>query len=101
MLTGKQKSFLRGQAHNIKAILQVGKGSISENFIEQVNLALEARELIKISILQNCDDDRFDLADNLATATNSELVQVLGKTIVLYRKSINKPQIALPKIAKR
>lgn len=100
MLTGKQKRFLRGQAHDLKAILQIGKGGISENFVEQVNLALEARELVKISILQNCEEDRQDLADNISKATSAELVQVLGKTIVLYRKSINRPQIILPQVAK-
>jgi RNA-binding protein len=100
MLTGKQKRFLRGQAHGLKSIFHLGKGGIGENFIEQVNLALEARELIKISILQNCEEDRYDLADNLSQTTNSELVQVLGKTIVLYRKSTNSPQIVLPSINK-
>ncbi len=97
MLTGKQKSFLRGQAHDLKAILQVGKGAVNENFIEQVNLALEARELIKISILQNCEENRYELADALTQATKAELVRVLGKTLVLYRKSINKSQIVFPK----
>jgi len=97
MLTGKQKRFLRGQAHDLKSILHIGKGAISENFVEQVDLALEARELIKISILQNCEEDRYELADALTQATKAELVQVLGKTIVLYRKSVNNPKIVLPK----
>lgn len=100
MLTGKQKRFLRGQAHDLKAILHIGKGAISENFIEQVNLALEAREIIKISILQNCEEDRFELAESLSQTAKAELVQVLGKTIVLYRKSINKPQIVLPRVTR-
>lgn len=100
MLTGKQKRFLRGQAHDLKAILHIGKGAISENFIGQINLALEARELIKISILQNCEEDRFDLAEHLSQTTGAELVQILGKTIVLYRKSINRPKIVLPRVMK-
>ena len=96
MLTGKQKRFLRGEAHHLNAILQVGKAGVSENLIEQVGLALEAHELVKISILQNCEQDRHEVAEQLASGTGADLVQVLGKTVVLYRPSKNNRRIILP-----
>ena len=96
MLTGKQKRFLRSQAHHLDAILHIGKGGVSESLINQVRLALEARELIKVSILQNCEYDRHEVAEMLAEGADAQLVQVLGKTVVLYRPSSNAKQIELP-----
>lgn len=96
MLTGKQKKFLKAEAHHLKSILQIGKGGIGENFVKQVVLALEANELVKVAVLQNCEQDRFEVADALTEATQAELVQVLGKTIVLYRPSTNNRKIVLP-----
>lgn len=96
MLTGKQKKFLRGQAHHLNAILQVGKAGASEAVISQIDLALTAHELVKIAILQNCEQDRHEVADILTKETNADLVQVLGKTVVLYRASPNEQRIRLP-----
>ena len=96
MLTGKQRRYLRAQAHHLDPILQVGKSGVTENLVEQVRLALEAHELIKISILQNCDQDRHEVAEQLAGGTGADLIQVLGKTVVLYRPSSTKKQIAFP-----
>lgn len=96
MLTSKQKKFLKSSAHHLKPIFQVGKGGVNENLIKQVADALEARELIKISVLQNCDEDKEDVADRLSKETNSELVQVIGNIIVLYKESKNKKTIELP-----
>ena len=96
MLTGKQRRYLRGQAHHLNAILQVGKGGVSENLIEQVRLALEAQELVKIAILQNCEQPRHEVAEKLADGARAELVQVLGKTVVLYRPSSTNRQFDLP-----
>lgn len=62
MLTGKQKRFLRSKAHHLNPIFQVGKGGVNENMIGQIADALEARELLKVSILQNCDEDRDTVA---------------------------------------
>ena len=87
---------MRSQAHHLDPILQVGKSGVTENLVEQVRLALEAHELIKISILQNCDQDRHEVAEQLANGAGADLVQVLGKTVVLYRPSSTKRQIALP-----
>ncbi len=96
MLTGKQKRFLRSKAHHLNPILQVGKGGVNDNMIKQVADALEARELMKISILQNCEEDKDTVADQLATGTRAELVQIIGNTIVLYKESRENKQITLP-----
>ncbi|WP_100333391.1 ribosome assembly RNA-binding protein YhbY [Bacillus alkalisoli] len=98
MLKGKQKRFLRAQAHHLDPIFQVGKGGVNENMIKQIADALEARELMKISILQNCDEDRHTVAEELATGTKAELVQVIGNTIVLYKESRENKRIQLPTV---
>ncbi|WP_070120737.1 ribosome assembly RNA-binding protein YhbY [Bacillus marinisedimentorum] len=96
MLTGKQKRFLRSKAHHLNPIFQVGKGGVNENLIQQVKDALEARELIKVSVLQNCEQDKQEVAELLSEGASAELVQVIGNTIVLYKESENKKQIELP-----
>jgi RNA-binding protein len=96
MLTGKQKRFLRSKAHHLNPIFQVGKGGVNENMIKQIVDALEARELIKVSVLQNCEDDRYTVADQLSEGAKAELVQVIGNTIVLYKESKENKQIELP-----
>ncbi|WP_102026958.1 ribosome assembly RNA-binding protein YhbY [Salirhabdus sp. Marseille-P4669] len=96
MLTGKQKRYLRSLAHHLKPIFQVGKAGVNENLMTQVSEALEKRELIKVSILQNCFEDKDEVASELAAGTNSELVQLIGHTIVLYKESEENKQITLP-----
>lgn len=96
MLTGKQKRFLRSKAHHLQPIFQVGKGGVNENMIKQIAEALEARELLKISILQNCDEDRETVAENIVQGTGSELVQIIGRIIVLYKESRENKHIELP-----
>ncbi|AEV20146.1 ribosome assembly RNA-binding protein YhbY [Geobacillus sp. G4] len=96
MLTGKQKRFLRAQAHHLKPIFQVGKGGVTEAMTEQIAAALEARELLKVSVLQNCEEDRCTVAEQLAAGTGAEVVQVIGNTIVLYKESKEHKQIVLP-----
>ncbi|MBH0158534.1 MULTISPECIES: ribosome assembly RNA-binding protein YhbY [Fictibacillus] len=96
MLTGKQKRFLRSKAHHIQPIFQVGKGGVNSNLVKQVDEALEARELIKVSVLQNCEDDKDTVASQLSSGSKSQLVQVIGSTIVLYKESVNQKRIQLP-----
>lgn len=96
MLTGKQKRFLRSKAHHLHPIFQVGKGGVNENMVKQIGEALEARELIKVSVLQNCEFDRDEVAGELAAGANAELVQIIGNTIVLYKESVENKQISLP-----
>ncbi|WP_138415665.1 ribosome assembly RNA-binding protein YhbY [Aquibacillus sediminis] len=96
MLTGKQKRFLRSKAHHLNPIFQVGKTGVNENMIIQINEALEKRELIKVSILQNCMEEKDEVAASLAEGTNAEVVQIIGNIIVLYKESEDNKQIVLP-----
>lgn len=96
MLTGKQKRFLRSKAMTMDALYQIGKDGFSENFFKQIDDALEARELIKIKILKNSAEEVHDAGETLAEELHAELAQTIGHTIVLYRKSKNKPRIELP-----
>ncbi|WP_423055332.1 ribosome assembly RNA-binding protein YhbY [Zhaonella formicivorans] len=96
MLTGKQKRFLRAMGNEIEPIIQVGKGGVNDNVVKQVDEALEARELIKVRVLQNCLEEPEDVAEALAEETKAELVQVIGRNMLLYRESSEKPRIELP-----
>ena len=96
-MTSKQRSYLKGLAMNIEPIFQIGKSSLTPEFTESIMEALEARELIKISVLKNCMDEPKELAQVLAERTHSDVVQVIGKKIVLYKESKNKKKIELPK----
>ncbi|MFS0655232.1 ribosome assembly RNA-binding protein YhbY [Bacillus sp. 179-C3.3 HS] len=96
MLKGKQKRFLRAQAHHLTPIFQVGKGGVNDNMVKQISEALEARELLKVSVLQNCDEDKSDVAAALVKGTKAELVQTIGNVIVLYKESKENKQIKLP-----
>lgn len=87
MLNGKQKRYLRGLASEEKAIFQIGKDGLSDNLIEQVDNALKARELVKISVLKNSAVDLEETAFDLARLTHSELVQIIGRTIVLFKQA--------------
>ena len=104
-LTSKQRAQLRGLANSIDTIVQIGKDGIGENLIQQVNDALEARELIKGRVLENnIEYDARLAAQELAKATRSEVVQVIGTKFVLYRESHSKPKekrIELVKPAKK
>src|SRR5699024_7779177 len=93
MLTGKQKRFLRSSANQLKAIFQVGKDGVNENMAKQIGEALEKRELIKVSILQNCLEDKQDVAEQLAAETGAYVVQVIGNNIVLYKESLENKHI--------
>ena len=95
-LTGKQKRYLRSLAHHEKPLFQVGKNDVTENFVEQFDDVLEKRELVKVSVLQNCMEDKDSIVEALVAGTGSELVQVMGSTIVLYRESKENKEIKLP-----
>lgn len=99
-MTTKQRAYLKGLAMNIDPIYNIGKASITPEFTIGISEALEARELIKISVLKNCADDAHELAQILAERTKSEVVQVIGKKIVLYKRSKENPKIILPKESK-
>ncbi len=94
-MTTKQRAYLKSLAMNMDPIYQIGKASITPEFTEGIIEALEARELIKISVLKNCADDPKELALILSERTGSEVVQVIGKKIVLYKRSKKNPKIEL------
>ncbi|SDD18256.1 RNA-binding protein [Terribacillus halophilus] len=96
MLTGKQKRYLRAQAHHLKPIFQVGKIGVNDNMLIQIGEALEKRELLKVSLLQNCLDEKEDVAAAIAEGTGASIVQIIGSTIILYRESEEHKQIKLP-----
>ena len=100
-MTSKQRAYLKSLAMTMDPIFQIGKASLTPEIIEAVSEALEARELIKISVLKNCIDDPKEIAAVMAERTRSEVVQVIGKKIVLYRESKTKKKIELPEVKKK
>lgn len=95
MLTGKQRRYLRGLGHELKVLVQVGKGGIDAGLLTAVNQALDDHELVKIRVADK-DLDRHEAADAIAQGTKSEVAQVLGNTVLLYRADPDEPTIALP-----
>ena len=97
-MTSKQRSYLKGLAMTMDPIFQIGKSSVTPELTAAIAEALEARELIKITVLKNCLDDGRSIAEVLAERTRSEVVQVIGKKIILYKpaKDEAKRKIVLP-----
>jgi RNA-binding protein len=96
VLTGKQRRHLRGLGHDLKPIVQVGKDGIDEGLIAAVEQALEDHELVKIKVGESARLDRHDAAEAIAHRTSSEVAQVLGNTMLLYRAHPEDPVIVLP-----
>ena len=96
MITSKQRAYLRGLANSEVAILQVGKGGITEPLLATLSDALEARELIKLHVLENCDGAPKAILNELCAALGAEPVASIGRKIVLYRASSKEPVIVLP-----
>ncbi len=97
VLTAAQIRFLRGQAHDLKAMLQVGGKGVTEALIAEIDLALEHHELIKVKVGAEDRDARDSMIGDLAERTGAALVQRIGHTAVLYRPSRDKRQIVLPR----
>ena len=95
MLTGKQRAKLRAEANGIPALYQIGKDGISENVLKQLDEALEARELIKVHVLDSALLDTRETADGIAETLGADTVQTIGSKFVLYRRSENNPKIEL------
>ena len=95
MITSKQRAYLRGLANGIPAIMQIGKGGIGENLIKTVSDALEARELIKMTVLENSMESPKDVANELAALVDADVVGVVGRKIILYRESVNNKRIEI------
>ncbi len=89
-MTSKQRSKLKSLAANLSPVTQVGKGGISENLLTTLSEALEARELIKVTVLQNAEADADTIAQNIAELLGAEVVIVIGRKAVFYRRSQRK-----------
>ena len=94
-MNSKDRAYLRSLANTVEPILQVGKSGITDNLIKQVNDALEARELIKITVLETAPEDAKETAIKLSNNSNSIVVQVLGRKITLYRKRKKDSKISI------
>ena len=97
-MTSKQRAYLRSMATSIQPIFQVGKGEISDNMTEQISNALEARELIKVKVLENSLYTAREAAEIMAEVTGAEVVTVIGNKFVLYRESEKHKKIDLSAI---
>lgn len=95
MLTGKQRAFLRSMANDMEVIFQIGKNGIEDSLVKQIDDALEARELIKINVLENSGVTPREASDVLCKKLGCEGIQAIGKKLVIYRRSKNKPKIQL------
>ena len=95
MLTSKQRAYLIKLSNDVKALYQIGKGEISKNYIKQINDALEAKELIKINVLENSGITPLEACNEISEKTGAEPVKVIGNKIILYKESVNNKKIKL------
>ena len=95
-MISKQRAYLKGLASTLEPIFQVGKGSVTPEVIDAIAESFNTRELIKLSVLKNCLDDPRSIAEVIAERTRSQVVQVIGKKIVLYKPDKKNPKIILP-----
>ncbi|SHI48347.1 RNA-binding protein [Clostridium cavendishii DSM 21758] len=96
MITTKQRAYLRSIANTLDPIFQIGKNGIEENFLKQVEEALEAREIIKIKVLENSGLDTREASDIICKAVGCEGIQAIGSKLVVFKQSSKKPKIELP-----
>ena len=95
-MNNKDKKYLRSIGMNIEAIVQVGKNGVNENTVNSLNEALEARELVKVKVLKNCFEEIDEVAKSLEAQCDCEIVQVIGRNILLFRANAKKPVIKFP-----
>ncbi len=96
-MTSKQRAYLRSLANPLEAIVHVGKGGVSDTLFKQADDALTARELIKGKALETAPETAREAAETIAAAVGAEVVQVIGRVFVLYRRNNDEPKIVLPK----
>lgn len=96
-MTSKQRSYLKGLAMNIDPVFQIGKSSVTPENVEAISEVFNTHELIKIGVLKNCIDDPKEIANMIAERTHAQVVQVIGKKIVLYKPFKENPKIVLPR----
>jgi RNA-binding protein len=97
-LTGKQKSYLRSLAHKLKPVVQIGHQGLTDGVLAAIEVALERHELIKLKVTGEANIEATELAPQVEKATKSQLAQIIGHTVVLYRRRPENPKISLPRI---
>lgn len=97
MITSKQRSYLRGLAHDLEPTVYIGKSGITENIVKEMETGLEIRELVKVKLQEGCDLAPKDVANELADSLRAEYVQAIGRKFTLYRQSKEHKQIELPR----
>jgi RNA-binding protein len=96
MITSKQRAYLRKQGNTMDAIFHIGKAGLTPEVVNAIRDALEAREIVKVDILKNCLYDKKEIAVTLSERTRSEIVQIIGRKVTIYKKSDENPRIILP-----
>jgi RNA-binding protein len=96
-MTSKQRAYLKSLASNLDPVFQIGKSSLTPEITEAIGECFNNNELIKVAVLKNCMDDPRAIAEAIGERTHSQVVQVIGKKIVLYKPNKDKPKIELPK----
>ena len=96
-MTSKQRAYLKSLANDLNPVFQVGKSSLTPELTAAVGEAFNNSELIKVGVLKNCMDDPGEIAQIIAERTQSQVVQVIGKKIILYKPDKDKPKITLPR----
>ncbi|WP_410208133.1 ribosome assembly RNA-binding protein YhbY [Fusobacterium sp.] len=94
-LTSKRRAYLRKKAHDLDPLVRIGKEGITDNLIQSILDAIESRELIKVKILQNCEEEKQKIMDELSTYKEFQVVGIIGKTIILFKENTEKPVISL------
>ena len=97
MITSKQRSVLKSLAHNIDPAVYIGKAGVTENVVKEIDMCLEARELVKVKLQEGCDLTPKDVANDVAARLGAEFVQAIGRKFTLYRQSKENKQIELPR----
>ena len=96
VLTSKQRAYLRSLGHDLDPVFQIGKAGLTKEIVRELDDVLEARELIKVSVLQNCFEDSKEIAEEVAEQLGADVVQKIGRKFLLYRVSEDDPKIELP-----
>lgn len=97
MITSKQRSFLRGLAHDLEPTVYIGKSGMTENIVKEMETGLEFRELVKVKLQESCELSPKDVANELAELLKAEYVQAIGRKFTLYRQSKDHKKIELPR----
>lgn len=95
MMNSKKRAFLKKKAHNLEPIVRIGKDGLNENIIKSILEAIESRELIKVKILQNCEEEKSLIYTKLMDYKDFELVGMIGRTIIIFKENKEKPSILL------